>query len=73
MAPHGSVENGLNRDDVHTAYSKQSAVLKQAVAAFPHVYSYGPKKCRFLSALLECTILDLEEFKCPPAKKVKPT
>ena len=40
---------------------------------FPHVYSFGPTKFSFLSALLERTVLDLEDFKCPPAKELKPT
>ena len=72
MAPHGSVENGLNWDDGHIAYHKLAAVLKEAVAGFPHGNSYGPTKCRSLSALFERTVLDLEDFKCPPAKKLKP-
>ena len=55
MAPHGSVENGLNWDDGNVAYDKLSAVLKEAVAGFaqlrPHkmqlshraVGAYGPR------------------------------
>ena len=73
MAPHGSVENWLNWDDRNIAYQKLSTVLKEAVAPFAHVYSFGPSKCSFLTALLQRTVLDLEEFKCPPAKELKST
>ena len=72
MAPHGSPENGLNWDDGCVPYHKLSSVLKEAVAGFAHVYSFGPTKCSFLSALLERTVLDLEDFRCPQAKKLKP-
>ena len=72
MAPHGSVEKGLNWDDGYVAYHKLSAVLKETVAGFPYVYSYGLAKCSFLSTLLERKVLDLEDFKFPPAKKLKP-
>ena len=72
MAHHGAVENGLNWYDGNDAYHKLSAVLKEAVAGFAHVYSFDPTKCRFLSALLDLTVLELETFKCPPAKKLKP-
>ena len=65
MAPHGSVENGLNWDDGNIPYQKLSAVLKEAVAGFAYVYSFGPAKCSFLTALLQRTVLDLEDFKCP--------
>ena len=73
MAPHGSVERGLNWDDGNIPYHKLSAVLKEAVAGFAHVCSFGPAKCSFLTALLQHTVLDLEDFKCPPAKKLTPT
>ena len=59
MAPHGSVENGLNCDDGNIAYQKLSAVLKEAVAGFARVYSFRPAKCSFLTALLQRTVLDL--------------
>ena len=73
MAPHGSVESGLNWDDGNNSYQKLSTGLKEAVANFAHVYSVGPAKCSFLTALLQGTVLDLEEFKCPPVKDLKST
>ena len=71
MAPLGSIENELNWNDGRITYHKLSAVLKDAIVGFAHVYSYGSAKCNFLSALLERTVLDLDDFKCPPAKKLK--
>ena len=73
MAPHCSVESGLNWDDGNIPYHKLASVLKEAVAGVAHVYSYGPARYRFLAALLQHVILDLEDFKCPPANKLKPT
>ena len=72
MAPHGSVDYGLNWDDGNIAHHQLSSVLMEAVAGVAHFYRYGRAKCSFLSALLERTVLDLEDFKCPPAKKFKP-
>ena len=72
MAPHGSIENGLNWDDGYIAYHKLFAVLKVAMVGFTDVYSYVSAKCSFLSALLERTVIDLEDLKCPPAKKLNP-
>jgi len=71
MAPHGSVESGLNWDDGNIPYKKLATVLKEVVANFAHVYSKGQAKCSFLTALLQRTVLDLEEFKCPPVKDLK--
>ena len=72
MAPHGSVENGLNCGNGSVAYQKLPAVLKEALAVFAHVYSVGPEKCSFLLTLLHRTIIDLEDFKSPPAKELTP-
>ena len=72
MAPNCSDVNGLNWTDGHIAYHKLSTVVKEAVAGFAHVYSFGITKCRLLSELLERPILDLEDFKCPPPKSFKP-
>ena len=49
-----------------------SSVLKEAVAGFAHVYSFGPTECRFFAGLLERTVLDLEDFKCAKARTLKP-
>ena len=73
MAPHGSAENGLNWDDGNIPYQKLATVLKEAVANLAHVYSIGQAKCSFLTAFLQRTVLDLEEFKCPPVKDLKST
>ena len=73
MAPHGSVENGLNWDNGNIPYHKLASVLKEAVAGVAHVYSFGPTKRSFLAALLQSVILDLKDFKCPLAKKLDPT
>ena len=72
MAPHGCDENGLIWDDGHIPYHKLSPVVKEAVAGFAHVYSFGTTKCRLVSDLLERPILDLEDFKCSPTKTFKP-
>jgi hypothetical protein len=73
MAPHGSADSGLNWDDGNISYQKLGPVLKEAVAGFAHIYSVGPAKCGFLTALLQRTVLDLEAFKCPPAQDLNST
>jgi len=52
MTTHRSVENGLNWDDGHIAYSELYTVVNEAVAGFAHLYAYGIAKCAFLTELL---------------------
>jgi uncharacterized protein YqgV (UPF0045/DUF77 family) len=71
MHPNGSVANGINWDDGYIPYSKLENVLKEAVAAFPHLYAYGTWKCKFLEGLTGRTFISLEDFECPAAEKHK--
>jgi hypothetical protein len=48
MHPHGSTENGLSWHDGHIPYSQLYTVLSEAVAGYPHLYSYGAAKCKFI-------------------------
>ena len=68
MTTHRSVENGLNWDDGHIAYSELYTVVNEAVAGFAHLYAYGIAKCAFLTELLSRPILNLQDFKCPLPK-----
>jgi len=65
MTSHGSDENGLNLEDGHIAYHDLYMVVSEAVAGFPHLYCYGITKCKFLTELLGCPILNLQVFNCP--------
>jgi len=65
MTTHGSVENGLNWDDGHIAYSEMYTVASEAVAGFDHLHDYGVAKCAFLTELLSRPILNLQDFNCP--------
>ena len=62
MATHGSDENGLNWDDGHINYHELFTVVSEEVAGFAHFYSYGVTKCKFLTELLGCPILKLQDF-----------
>ena len=72
MNPHGSTENGLNWDDGQIDYDQLETAMKEAVAGYAHLYSYGASKCRFLSKLLGRPILNLEDVGCPPPQDLKP-
>ena len=51
MKSHGSEENGLKWEDGHIAYHDFYTVVSEAVPRFVHLYSYGVKKCLFLSEM----------------------
>jgi len=68
MTPHGSVENGLNWDDGHIAYSELYTVASEAVAVFDNLYSYGVAKCAFLTELMSRPILNQQVFNCTLSK-----
>ena len=68
MTPHGAVENGLNWDDGHIAYSELYTVASEAVAGFAHLYAYVVAKCALLTELLSRLILNLQDFNCPLPK-----
>lgn len=72
MNPHGSEENGLNWDDGIVPYSQLQTALKEAVAGYAHLYSYGFSKCDFLFNILGRPILNLEDFGCPNHRKLRP-
>ena len=67
-----SDENGLNWDDGYIPYHKLFTVVKEAVAGFAHLYSFGITKCKWLSELLGQPILDLQHFNCSQPSEFKP-
>jgi hypothetical protein len=71
MHPNESAANGINWDDGYKPYKKLENILKEAVAAFPHLYAYGTWKCKFLEDLTGHTFISLKNFKCPAAEKHK--
>jgi hypothetical protein len=65
MASHGDVENGLNWADGHIPKDLLFHVLKEAVAGYVILYSYGAANCSFLKGLLGRTVINLTELSCP--------
>jgi len=72
ISPHGSVENRLNWDDGHIAYSELYTVASEAVAGFAHLYSYGVAKFAFLTELLSRPVLNMQDFNCLLPKYFNP-
>ena len=62
---------GMLWDDGHITYTQLSTVLDEATAGFAHLYAFGADKCAFLSALINRTFINLEEFRCPPPDNLK--
>ena len=72
MAPHGDADNGINWADGHIPYEQLFSVLSAAVAGYAHLYAYGTSKCAFLTGLLGRTVINLQEFGCPPPTNFRP-
>jgi hypothetical protein len=62
---------GICWDDGYINYSALYTVLNEAVAGFTHQYAYGDEKCSFLNEITGRTIINLEQFNCPPASHFK--
>jgi len=60
------MENGINLSDGLIEYKELHTVLKEAVACFVHLYTYGILKCTFLAGLTGLPIHNLEDVYCPP-------
>jgi hypothetical protein len=62
---------GVHWDDGHITYTHLATVLDEATARFIHLYAFGADKCAFLSDLINCTFINLEEFRCPTPEKLE--
>jgi hypothetical protein len=65
MPNHTDDSNGLSWTDGYIDYSNLAQTLKEAVAPYAHPYAKGATKARFLSNLLERSVLNLDVFNCP--------
>ena len=70
MEPHGSKENGLNREGQFLLYSQVQTVLTEALAPYDHLYAWGDDKC-LLGDILNRQINNLEALECPVPSKRK--
>jgi hypothetical protein len=64
MRPQGDTEDGLNWDGCHISNHQLSTALREVVAGFAHLYSYGESKCKLLSQLLGRPVHNLEDLYC---------
>jgi hypothetical protein len=72
MQHHGSDENGLNLGDGSVEYDKLETVLSKRVSNYAPLYASGASKCKFISHLINRTVLNLEVFRCPTPVKFVP-
>jgi hypothetical protein len=59
-------------EDGHITYEKLRGVLDEGVAGYARLYSYGTAQCKFPSELIGRAIINLETFKCPSSRDLKP-
>jgi hypothetical protein len=71
MAPHGSIESGLNWDDDHIAYAQVQTVLTEAVANYDHLYARGYDKCELLIGILNRPLHNYEDIQGPDPQERK--
>ena len=65
MNPHGLEENGLYWDDGIVPYKLLETAISETVARYAHHYTYGVKKCQFLSDTIGRLEINLEDSGCP--------
>jgi len=69
-----AIGHGCNWNDGYVPYSDVENVVHCEASSAVAIYCYGPLKTEFISSLINRTIIDITQIRCPPiAEKNLPT
>lgn len=60
-----AVDHGCNWNDGDIPYSELETVLHREASSAVAIYCYGPQKTKFISEIIQRTVIDITQLGCP--------
>jgi hypothetical protein len=66
-----AVDHGCNWNDGDIPYSELETVLHRKASTAVAIYCYGPQKTKFISELIQRTVIDIDQLGCPDLEDMR--